>query len=151
MAQHLMRGGVARHVCAIVGTLSLLSATAVIVAAIGYTGTWAPYFFPFVLVAIGQILYGLLFLLQPWRAGAKAGPWPAPGWCRIVAAGGIAANAALLALLVYARGHGLIYGPLAGHARPFGPLSLIVIVTEVLLVGALALFLGRRGEPARVI
>lgn len=138
MAERIVRRPAAENVCNVIGSLSLLAAATVIIAALGYTGTWPAYFFPFVAVAIAQILYGLLFLLRPWGWG-RAGR----AWSRRLAVLGMLANAALLGVLIDTRLNGLPVGPLAGRALPVTPLSLAGLAIEVLLIFGLALYLGR--------
>jgi hypothetical protein len=138
------RGANSRNVCYIIGTLSLIGAAATGTAAIGYTEASAGYFFLFAAATIGQLLYGLFFLMQPpcYQASTDA-RGSTTGNGAATASLGLVANVALLGIFIFTRARGVPFGPLAGQALPLRPLGLLFLVTEALLILALTCLLTR--------
>ncbi len=147
MNRAALRGAPPQNACSWIGALSLISAAAIGTAAIGYAEAWAAYFFLFALAAFGQLLYGALFLLRPWcyQGSGDLRREPA-GYCTLVAGLGLAANLAFLGTFIFTRAQGMPFGPLVGQALHLGSLGLLFLVTEALLILALAYFLGQQSS-----
>ncbi len=144
MKSETFRGAYPQNVCYAIGTLSLIGAVITGTAAIGYTMVWAVYFFLFTAATIGQLIYGLFFLMQPSCYQAGADPrGTSTGHGTAIAGVGLVASLALLGIFIVTRTWGVPFGPLSGHMLPMRPLGLVFLVTEVLLMLALTYLLAR--------
>lgn len=112
-----------------------------------YWNEWWGYGAFFILAALGQLMYGLLLFIQPWRYDATGG-MNGGGYfaARRVFLAGAWVNAGIVALYIVTRTIGIpVFGPEAGQVEPVTALSLIVQVAELLLVACLVRAI-RRGD-----
>ena len=112
-----------------------------------YWNEWWGYGAFFIVAALGQMMYGLLLFMQPWRydatGGMNGGGYHA---ARRVFHAGAWVNASIVALYIVTRTIGIpIFGPEAGQVEPVSALSLIVQIAEVLLIACLVRAI-RRGD-----
>ena len=112
-----------------------------------YWNEWWGYGAFFILAALGQMMYGLLLFIQPWRydatGGMNGGGYRA---ARRVFLAGAWANASIVALYTVTRTIGVpVFGPEAGQVEPVTALSLIVQIAELLLIACLVRAI-RRGD-----
>ena len=109
---------------------------------------WWGYGVFFGLAAVGQGLFGIAVLMQPWRYDETGGFDPEHGeqWARRVYLGGAIGTAAIILLYLITRTVGVpFFGPAAGETESFTVLSLISKAIELAM---LACLLGLLRQPS---
>ena len=127
--------------------LSLVVGVVHAMVTVEYWNEWWGYGAFFIMAALGQMAYGLLLLLQPWRYDATGGV-NGGGYqtARRVFMAGAVLNACIIALYIVTRTVGIpVFGPEAGRVEPVSALSLIVQIAQLALVLCLARVI-RRGD-----
>jgi hypothetical protein len=110
-----------------------------------YWNEWWGYGAFFIVAALGQMAYGLLLFMQPWRydstGGVNGGGYRT---ARRVFVAGAVLNACIIALYIVTRTVGIpVFGPEAGHVEPVSALSLIVQIAELGLILCLTRVVSR--------
>ena len=116
-----------------------------------YWNEWWGYGAFFIVAALGQMMYGLLLFIQPWRYDATGGV-NGGGYrtARRVFVAGAVLNACIIALYIVTRTVGIpMFGPGAGQVEPVTALSLIVQIAELLLIACLVRAIRRGDRFAR--
>jgi hypothetical protein len=127
--------------------LSLATGIVHAMVTVEYWNEWWGYGAFFIAAALGQVMYGLLLFIHPWRydatGGVNGGGYRA---ARRVFLAGAWANASIVALYIVTRTIGIpVFGPEAGQVEPVTALSLIVQIAELLLIAYLVRAI-RRGD-----
>ena len=96
---------------------------------------WWGYGAFFLFAAAGQVFFGLILVVQPWRYDETGGLRNGDRYARIVYLTGIVANCFFIALYVITRTVGIpFFGPQAGRLEPLTVLGLATKVLEASLV-----------------
>jgi len=112
-----------------------------------YLREWWGYGFFFMTVALLQLTYGLVLMMQPWAYDDTGGHLARPHAIeRRLYLVGTVANLSIVCLYLVTRTVGIPFlGPDAGMVEPFTPLSVAVTLLEILLAVTLVV-LARRKE-----
>jgi hypothetical protein len=100
---------------------------------------WWGYGLFFALAAVGQVFFGALLLVAPWRYDDTGGLAPERARpMRILCLLGIVANALVILLYTVTRTVGVPFlGPAAGEVEPLGAGGVVTTLLEAALVGVL--------------
>jgi hypothetical protein len=133
------------------GALSVAAGVSHALAAPEHLREWWGYGLFFAVAAAGQVLYGAVLIVAPWRyddtGGLRQGAVPGE---HLLYGAGIVANLGLIVLYVVTRTWGIPgLGPGAGSVEPVTPAGVVTKVLEAATVLTLVRAVGGGGQERR--
>lgn len=120
------------------GALSILAALVHGAVTEEHLAEWWVYGVAFILMGIGQGLFGLVLVLLPsWQPGAGGPTELGPEQRQRIYTAGVLGNAAIIALYVVSRTVGVPFGPEAGVVERVSAVSVVSKALEVALIACL--------------
>lgn len=113
---------------------------------------WWGYGLFFLLAAAGQVIYGLVLLVQPWRYDETGGLQDGTAQALVYFRAGVAANCLFILLYLVTRTTGVPFvGPAAGQTEDVTALGVVTKLLEAALVVCLFALIKRSRSPSGLL